>query len=60
MERRDFLKNSAFTAGTIAFSGINLYGNEIADKPGQLPKRQYGKHNVHLSIIGFGGIVVVG
>ena len=60
MERRDFIKTTAFAAGAMTFPGINLYGNETTGKPGQLPQRQYGKHNVHLSIIGFGGIVVVG
>ncbi|HWQ54321.1 MAG TPA: aldo/keto reductase [Bryobacteraceae bacterium] len=50
MERRDFLRSAAIAGG--------IAGRGAAAK-GPLPRRRY-KDNVELSIIGFGGIVVVG
>ena len=56
MERRDFLKQSALTAAAAATtklaSGSSTPGNPIARRP-------LGKTGEHLSIIGFGGIVVM-
>ena len=51
MERRKFLQSSL--AGSLAAAGA------AAKQHGSIPKRPY-RDNVKLSIIGFGGIVVVG
>jgi aryl-alcohol dehydrogenase-like predicted oxidoreductase len=55
MERRSFLKQSAFAAAAAAgtrFSAASTPANPIA-------RRALGKTGEHLSIIGFGGIVVM-
>src|SRR6266481_7855043 len=55
MERRDFLKQSALTvaaAASATFSTAATPTNSIARRP-------LGKTGEHLSIIGFGGIVVM-
>ena len=55
MERRDFLKQSALTAAAAAsakFSAAATPTNPIARRP-------LGKTGEHLSIVGFGGIVVM-
>src|SRR6266849_5498595 len=55
MERRDFLKQSALTAAAAAsakFSAAATPTNSIARRP-------LGKTGEHLSMIGFGGIVVM-
>jgi aryl-alcohol dehydrogenase-like predicted oxidoreductase len=63
MNRRDFLATAA-TAG--AFSALDpaylaakegLASGKAADKP--VPKRQYGRTKDEISVIGFGGIVVM-
>ena len=55
MERRDFLKQSALTAATLAA------GTRIASATSTNPiaRRSLGKTGEKLSIIGFGGIVVM-
>jgi aryl-alcohol dehydrogenase-like predicted oxidoreductase len=54
MERRDFLKQSAFTAAAAASARI------AAASPAQpIARRTLGKTGEQLSIIGFGGIVVM-
>ena len=54
MERRDFLKQSAFTAAAAASARI------AAASPTQpIARRTLGKTGEQLSIIGFGGIVVM-
>jgi aryl-alcohol dehydrogenase-like predicted oxidoreductase len=68
MKRREFLKKSTIAAGSMTASGIlqstsRLSANEPQNDSGSgnrasLPKREYGKKGVKLSIIGFGGIVV--
>lgn len=68
MKRREFLKKSTTAAGSVAAAGI-LHGTSriVADElqrdsgfgnRSRLPQRQYGRTDVKLSIIGFGGIVV--
>ena len=55
MERRDFLKQSALTAAAAAstrFSAAAAPSTSIARRP-------LGKTGEHLSIIGFGGVVVM-
>ena len=55
MERRDFLKQSALTA--VGTAGARF---AFAATPAQpIPRRPLGKTGEHLSIIGFGGIVVM-
>jgi aryl-alcohol dehydrogenase-like predicted oxidoreductase len=50
MKRREFLKNAAATG---------LAGQALLGAPKELPKRTY-KGDVKLSIIGFGGIIMMG
>ncbi|MGB8847933.1 MAG: aldo/keto reductase, partial [Terracidiphilus sp.] len=57
MERRDFLKQAAITAAVASASRLHAsdpktFGRSIA-------RRSLGKTGEHLSIIGFGGIVVM-
>jgi aryl-alcohol dehydrogenase-like predicted oxidoreductase len=54
MERRDFLKQSAFTAAAAASARL---ANATPTQP--IAKRPLGRTGEHLSIIGFGGIVVM-
>ena len=62
--RRDFIKT---TGGTLAMTAIgadtltnmaNAAENKTEDK-GKMEKRQYGSKEDKLSIIGFGGIIVM-
>ena len=55
MERRQFLKHAAVTAATVAASS-QLKAKTPANP---IPKRALGKTGEHLSIIAFGGIVVM-
>ena len=57
MERREFLKNSALTAAASA-AGNSLHASPTQPS-GSIAKRPLGKTGEHLSIIGFGGIVVM-
>jgi aryl-alcohol dehydrogenase-like predicted oxidoreductase len=56
MERRAFLKQAAITAATVA-SASHLNATKTATQP--IARRTLGKTGEHLSIIGFGGIVVM-
>jgi len=57
MERRDFLKQAAITAAAVASTAqINAAGKTTLNP---IPKRTLGKTGERLSIIGFGGIVVM-
>lgn len=63
IDRRQFIKSSAITTGTVLLSskGVHamsrpLNNNELTNK---MPKRVLGKTDQKLSIIGFGGIVVM-
>jgi aryl-alcohol dehydrogenase-like predicted oxidoreductase len=68
MKRREFLKKSTITAGTITASGMLYHTFQITTEAGEsesnskyrttLAQREYGQTGVKLSIIGFGGIVV--
>ena len=57
MKRRTFMKKSIQSG--IALSSIPLLSNCGESKPGTLPKRALGKTGEKLSIIGFGGVVVM-
>jgi hypothetical protein len=54
MERRDFLKQSAFTAAAAASARL---ASATPTQP--IAHRRLGRTEEHLSIIGFGGIVVM-
>jgi aryl-alcohol dehydrogenase-like predicted oxidoreductase len=54
MERRDFLKQSALTAAAAATTKL-----ASASPTNPIARRPLGKTGEHLSIIGFGGIVVM-
>src|ERR1700733_12738965 len=54
MERRDFLKQSAFTAAAAASARL-----AAATATNLIARRPLGKTGEHLSMIGFGGIVVM-
>jgi len=56
MERRAFLKQAAITAATVA-SASQMNAAKTATQP--IPRRTLGKTGERLSIIGFGGIVVM-
>ena len=56
MERRTFLKQAAITAATVA-SASQLQSAKTPAQP--IPRRTLGKTGEQLSIIGFGGIVVM-
>jgi len=56
MERRAFLKQAAITAATVA-SASQMNAAKTATQP--IPRRTLGKTGEQLSIIGFGGIVVM-
>ncbi|MHB1023143.1 MAG: aldo/keto reductase [Acidobacteriaceae bacterium] len=55
MERREFLKQSALTAAAVATTKIS----SAATPTHKIARRPLGKTGEHLSIIGFGGIVVM-
>jgi len=68
MKRRDFLQKTVLSAGVLAMEGLNRTAEIDAaeaetekpgDNPPRLPRRPYGKSGIDLSIIGFGGIVVM-
>lgn len=56
MDRRQFLAASASAAAAV---GLGLESDGEA-KPGLVARRPYGKSGTQLSIIGFGGIVLMG
>ena len=57
MERREFLKQSALTAAAAAASSTQL--SAAVTPTASIARRALGKTGEHLSIIGFGGIVVM-
>src|SRR5687768_4543154 len=67
MKRRDFLKSAALSSAVLASEGILRTGeaaevNDAASKPSnaaRIPRREYGKTGVKLSILGFGGIMLM-
>jgi len=66
MKRREFLKKTTLATSLFSVGNLNLLGQTMASqntsehKPGFIPKRKYGKTDVMLSVIGFGGIIVMG
>jgi predicted aldo/keto reductase-like oxidoreductase len=61
MKRRDFLKSVAIAGLTIQQGDLGVLEAALADKDsgGELPRRPY-KGGVQLSVIGFGGFLLVG
>ena len=57
MERRTFLRQAALTAATVATAGHAHGGSKTPSNP--IARRKLGKTGEQLSIIGFGGIVVM-
>ncbi len=57
MKRRDFLKQAALTAATVATASRAHASAKTASNP--IARRTLGKTGEQLSIIGFGGIVVM-
>jgi len=66
MNRRDFLKAGVAATAGLAVDGSPRQGKAdemsttVSSNPSTLPRREYGKTGVELSVIGFGGIVVAG
>ncbi len=61
MHRRDFLKTMA-TTGIGAFASLQFAGKasaEMTEERKMIPKRPFGKTGKELSIIGFGGVIVI-
>jgi aryl-alcohol dehydrogenase-like predicted oxidoreductase len=58
MQRREFLKHSS-AAALLACFPASLAGIERSRVPGQLERRSLGRTGERLSMIGFGGIVVM-
>ena len=57
MKRRDFIKTSLAAGAAVAFSDLARAAARLSGKP--IPRRRY-KDDVELSVIGFGGIVLIG
>src|SRR6202021_2935806 len=55
MERREFMKQSAFAAAAVASTPLSA----AATPTNSIARRPLGKTGEHLSMIGFGGIVVM-
>ncbi len=58
MERREFLKQATITAAAVA-SAPRLHASDPKTPARPIARRPLGKTGEHLSIIGFGGIVVM-
>ncbi len=59
MERRNFIKSTAVASPILGYFPASLAGIIRDKKPGKLEKRSLGKTGEKLSILGFGGIVVM-
>ena len=63
LRRRDFLKRTGLLAGAIAARGLSGSAAAAPDAPAssaRLPRRPYGRDRYPVSVIGLGGIVVMG
>ena len=65
MKRRDFIKRTAFTTAALAVEGLipeagasEMKKTTDSSNAPTIPRREYGKTGVKLSVIGLGGIVV--
>jgi aryl-alcohol dehydrogenase-like predicted oxidoreductase len=59
MKRRDFVAGAAGAGATLSLFPAGLHGLEREKGPGGLERRALGKTGEKLSLIGFGGIVVM-
>jgi len=59
MKRRDFIRTSVISASAISLFPADLSSITREKKPGSIEKRSLGKTGEKLSMIGFGGIVVM-
>jgi len=59
MQRREFIKTTLPVAASVVSGYWSQVEAAVGKSSAQMPKRLY-KDNVHLSVIGFGGIVLVG
>lgn len=59
MKRRDFIKTTAVMAPALSFFPPDLSSIRRETVTGKLEKRSLGKTGEMLSILGFGGIVVM-
>lgn len=59
MERRTFIRNTAGTVGRLGLFPAGLSGITREQVPGKLEKRNLGRTGLKLSVLGFGGIVVM-
>lgn len=59
MKRRDFVKTTSLVAPMLSFFLPDLSGITRVSLPGETEKRSLGKTGEMLSVIGFGGIVVM-
>ncbi len=67
MDRRDFLKKTVLAATALAAGRLLPRGSDagalaadVSTNTPALPRREYGKTGIRLSIVGLGGIVVSG
>jgi aryl-alcohol dehydrogenase-like predicted oxidoreductase len=59
MKRRDFIKTTAIVAPAISMFPADLSGISRSAVPGKIEKRSLGRTGEMLSMIGFGGIIVM-
>ena len=59
MKRRDFIRTSAILAPAVSFFPADLSGISRVSAPGRMEKRSLGRTGEMLSVIGFGGIIVM-
>jgi predicted aldo/keto reductase-like oxidoreductase len=59
MKRRDFIRTSAIIAPAISLFPADLSGISRKTVPGKIEKRSLGRTGEMLSMIGFGGIIVM-
>lgn len=59
MKRRTFIRNAAGSVGLLGLFPASLSGISREQTPGGLEKRELGRTGLKLSVLGFGGIVVM-
>jgi len=59
MNRRHFIKASVLGSAAVSLSSTVDCGQKVEPKAGEVPKRALGKTGISLSIVGFGGIIVM-
>jgi predicted aldo/keto reductase-like oxidoreductase len=59
MKRRDFIRTTAIIAPAVSMFSADLSGITRKTTPGKIEKRSLGKTGEMLSMIGFGGIIVM-